>query len=435
MFKRIKISNVNALQFFQLVRYAVLLLIGILFSKSGLSQTEIGHYETFMLIAGAFTLFWVTGFLKVLLPMWTEKPEHERPRLVFNIFVLLLFFSLVASVLVLLINKPFSNILLNGNHVPMPVVLALYILINSPSLMTEYVYLINKKSGHIVVYAIIIFTIQLVAVGLPALLGYGLSQILLSLLGVSLIRFIWLLFVLKKYAAFSFDFALIKQFAIYGSPLVASTLLSSSARYIDGFIITSHFSPDDFAVFQYGARELPLSLLLCNSLSMSMLPALARKNIASPLAEFRSEIYRLILLLFPVSIVLMLTSHWFYPIVFNEQFEASASIFNVYLLLVISRVLFPQTILMGKKMNRHIVWASLFEVIINVSLSIVLARTVGLIGVAYATIVAYVFEKIYLMIVCKKKTGIVPQEYLPVNMFLTFSVLLLAAFILVEFIV
>jgi O-antigen/teichoic acid export membrane protein len=217
--------------------------------------------------------------------------------------------------------------------------------------------------------------------------------------------------------------------------LVLSTLLGSSASYIDGFIVTSKFSPDELAIFQYGARELPLAMLLANSLNMAMLPRLAQKDIKSPLAEFRSEIYRLHWILFPVSILLIFSSHWFFPVVFNPQFAASASIFNISLLLVISRVLFPQTLLNAKRMNSIQVWASFFEICINILMSVWLANLIGINGVAYGTFIAYLFEKLFLMVACKKKLNIGPARYLPLRIYFVSTALLAAAFIIVEFII
>lgn len=431
--KKINLSNVNAIQFFQLIRYGTLLLIGILLSKSGLGKTAIGHYETFLLIAGAFTFFWVNGFLKVLLPSASQKNGEQKAIFIFNAFILLLAFSFVAALLVFTLKQPVTSLLLNGNEVPLPVLLAIYIFLNSPTMLTEYIYLLHHKPKQIIVYALITFGLQLLAVGLPPFLGYGLKTMLSGLLVISMLRLFWLIFVLKKYALFKTDWPMLKEYLVLGSPLVLSTLLSSSARYIDGFIITAQFSPDDLAVFQYGARELPLSMLLANSLGMAMLPKLSQKNLASPLAEFRSEIDRLLWLLFPVSILLILTSHWFFPLVFNPQFSASASIFNIYLLLIISRLLFPQTLLMAQKMNRVIVKASLFEIIINVSLSIILARSIGIVGVAYATVIAYIFEKVYLVLVCKRSLNIALNKYLPIQRYLIMSTLLILAFIFVEF--
>jgi O-antigen/teichoic acid export membrane protein len=429
-----KISNVKALQLFQLVRYGALLLIGILLSKSELGKTNIGQYETFLLIAGAFTFFWVNGFIKVMMPMSSEKEDKDKPVLIFNIFVLLMGFSLIAAILVYFINQPFAALLLNGNEVPMPALLSLYILLNSPALLIEYIYLINNRSRNIITYGLIIFGLQVIIVGLPSLFGYGLETIITGLTGVAIIKFIWLLFVLHRYSKAKPKPQLLQEFIRYGSPLVLSTLLSSSASYIDGFIITSQFSPDDFAVFQYGARELPLALLLCNSLSMASLSHLAKDKIDSPLTEFRSEVYRLHWYLFPISIVLLLLSHWLFPIVFNPQFEQSATIFNIYLLLVISRLLFPQTLLTAKKINSVIVRASFFELLINVGLSLWFASTMGIKGVAYATFIAYVFEKVYLIFACKKRLNISPVKYIPLKIYFISSSLLAAVFIIVEFI-
>jgi O-antigen/teichoic acid export membrane protein len=433
--KKFSITNVNALQFFQLVRYGALIFIGILLSKSQLGQTNIGHYETFLLIASAFTFFWVNGFLKVMMPLSAEVGEEKKGVLVFNSFLVLFTFSLLTAIASYFLNQPFSEYLLNGNEVPMPLILSGYILLNSPALMIEYIYLINNRPKSIMIYGMVIFGLQVLAVGLPPFLGFGLNTILYGLFFTTIIKFTWLLVVMKRYSIAQFDFLMLKEFVVLGAPLVLSTLLGSSASYIDGFIVTSKFSPDDFAIFQYGARELPLALLLSNSLSMAMLPRFAQKNIESPLAEFRSEVYRLHWLLFPISILLLLTSHWFFPIVFNVQFEASAIIFNISLLLVTSRVLFPQTLLIAKRMNKVLVWASFFEICINVGFSLWLSTLWGIVGVAYGTLIAYIFEKIFLMVACKRILNISPAKYLPLKIYFISSALLILTFIIIEFII
>jgi O-antigen/teichoic acid export membrane protein len=433
--KKFSISNVNSLQFFQLVRYGALILIGILLSKSELGKTNIGHYETFLLIAGAFTFFWVNGFLKVLMPLSAEVGEGKKGLLIFNSFIVLSAFSILSAILVFFLNQPFSEYLLNGNEVPMPLVLGCYILFNSPALMIEYIYLINNRPKSIIIYGLIIFGLQVLAIGIPPYLGFGLNTILFALLFVTIVKFGWLIVVLQRSSKIGFNLPILKEFMVLGLPLVLSTLLGSSASYIDGFIVTAKFSPDEFAIFQYGARELPLALLLSNSLNMAMLPRFAQKNIDSPLAEFRSEVYRLHWYLFPISILLLLTSHWFFPLVFNPQFEGSAIIFNISLLLVISRVLYPQTLLIAKKMNKVQVWASFFEICVNVGFSLWLSTLIGIKGVAYGTLIAYIFEKIFLMIACKKLLNISPAKYLPLKIYIISTTLLVLTFVFIEFIV
>jgi O-antigen/teichoic acid export membrane protein len=430
-----KITEVNALQIIQLIRFSTLISSSILLAKGGLGNTGIGQFEIFFLIAGVFSFIGVTTILNKLIDFSTDKDSDQQKIIVFNSFTVLFIFSVFAAIIFYLSSNKISEFLLNGSKVPLPLLLGQYIIFNSSSLMIEYIYIINKRFKTIFKFGIIMFVLQMLALGIPLFLGFGLNTILHGLLLVSLIKFGWVFVVLNQYSKIKFDFQILRKFLVIGSPLILSSLLSISSLYIDGFIITSKFSPDDFAIFQYGARELPLALLLSNSLSMAMLPRFAQKNIESPLAEFRSEVYRLHWFLFPIAILLLLTSHWFFPLVFNPQFEASAIIFNISLLLVISRVLFPQTLLIAKRMNKVLVWASVIEISFNVGFSLWLSSIVGIKGVAYGTLIAFICEKIFLMIACKKVLNISPVKYLPLKIYLVFTTLLILTFVVIEFII
>lgn len=429
-----KISDVSGLQMFQLIRYAALLLVGVLLAKSGLSSDEIGQYETFLLVGGFFSFFWVNGLIKALLPLSADESINQKS-LLFNAFLLLLGSAVLSALVYLIFSKPVSVLLLNGGNIISKGLLAAYLILNSPGLLVEYVYLIRKQSVRIPIYGIIIFGIHLAAVGIPPLLGFPIIYSIYGLIAVSLIKFIWIGVILWKQKCFVIDRELLKKFGHLGIPLIASTLLSSSAQYIDGFIITSNYGPADLAIFRYGARELPLSMILANTLSVAMISRFNTNDFKSPLAELRSEIYRLGNLLFPLTIVLLCTSHLLFPIVFSAGFKQSATIFNIYLLLIISRLAIPQTILTGKGLNNILVWASTFEIIVNVTSSVVLALFFGIEGVAYGTIIACIFEKCYLGYRLKKELNIVPSQYIPMKQYLSYSAIVAVIFIIVEFII
>ena len=212
--------------------------------------------------------------------------------------------------------------------------------------------------------------------------------------------------------------------------------LSGSGQYIDGFIITSYFDDATFAVFRFGAREFPLVLLLANAFNASMLAGFADKSkLTGNLEAIRQNSQKLAAWLFPLSALLMALSHWLFPVIFNSGFKESAIIFNIYLLLIVSRLLFPQTILTGLGKNKPILWASLFEIILNVALSLWFVQMWGLYGVAYGTVCAYVFEKLILMAFVKKMVGLRVSDYLNVGRHVLYSVLLMAEFIVIEFLI
>lgn len=428
-----KISDISGLQLFQLIRYAALFLVGVLLAKSGLSSDEIGQYETFLLVGGLFSFFWVNGFIKALLPLSADE-NIDQDKLLFNAFLLLSGTALASAVLYLALSTPVANFLLNGGDVPSRWLLALYLVLSSPGLLVEYIYLIRKQSVQIPIYAVIIFSLHLLVVGLPPFFGFSIMYSLYGLVAVAAIKLLWLMYLLRKSFTRTPDFALMKQFAHLSMPLIVSTLLSTSATYIDGFIITSNFGPADLALFRYGARELPLSMILANTLSVAMIARFNTSNLESPLAELRSEVYRLGNMLFPLTIGLLLTSHLLFPLVFSSSFKQSATIFNIYLLIIVSRLVMPQTILNGKGLNQLLVKASAYEIAVNVLASIVLAHFFGIVGVAYGTIVACTFEKAFLAFHLKKKLNISIDQYVPTTQLLTYSGVIAVVFVVVEFI-
>jgi O-antigen/teichoic acid export membrane protein len=110
----------------------------------------------------------------------------------------------------------------------------------------------------------------------------------------------------------------------------------------------------------------------------------------------------------------------------------SSDIFMVYLLLVLSRLLFPQTILIGLKKTRIIMIASITELILNIALSVWLSQYYGLVGVALATIFIFFIEKLILILYNYIGLGIKPGKYIPVTTYLVYSIIIISVFVLID---
>jgi O-antigen/teichoic acid export membrane protein len=430
------LTRISALQIFQMIRFSALILIGVVFSKSGLGTSEIGQYETFLFLAGAVSFFWINGLIQGFLPIASGENRSVKKTQLFSVFYLLLILSALSAGFVLIFEQSISGILLNGAKVPFLKYLLVYLIISSPAGLVEYIYLIRNQGKEMVIYGIISFLLMFLLVVLPSIAGMTIEYSMAGLVASAVFRFIWLLVLLFRYSSPNPDFGFIRTHLKSATPLVFSMFLSGSAQYIDGFIISSYFDEATFAVFRFGAREFPLVLLLANAFSASMLPGFAdRSKLKFNLEQIRINSEKLGRWLFPLSGVLMLVSHWVFPVVFNASFAESATIFNIYLLLIVSRLLFPQTILIGLQQTKAILWASFFEIVVNVALSLWFVRLWGLPGVAYGTVGAYIFEKLVLMIFVRKICRIKVAEYLNLNQHLLYSLLLTAVFVAVEFLI
>ena len=425
------LNTVSAFQFYQLARYTTLVLIGIVFTKTALTQQEIGEYETFIFISGALSFFWLNGLMKALLPL-SATNENSKPAL-FSAFVLISFFSFLAAAILLLLHPVFSEYLLNGKSIPELKWLLVYLFFGIPAHIVEYFYLVKKKNTSLVIYAVVSFSIQLLLVVIPALLNQSVAVILKGFVVSAILRYLWLWGIFIYFREIHFSGSFVKSHLKLGGPLVVATFLSGSAQFVDGFIVTSRFDENTFAVFRYGARELPLAMLLANALSSAMLSEFAHsEKLQKNLEALKKSVSRLMHFLFPVTAVLLLASHPVFPVLFNPRFEESATIFNIYLLLVISRLLMPQTILNGLKYTSEIMRASFFELVLNVSLSLLFVQYWGIAGIAFATFIAYLFEKIYLIISVKRKLNLNLADYHPVRYFVIYSLSILVIFIFAE---
>ena len=429
-----KLNSISAFQFYQLVRYATLILTGIIFTKTTITQTEIGEYETFVFIAGAVSFFWLNGLQKALLPL-TSTNKNTKSH-IFSSFVVLQVFSIVAAVFLFFLQPLFSNFLLNGKNIPEIWLLLLFIIFGVPANLIEYFYIIKKQNNAIVIYSIVSFSVQLLLVALPVIFGHGISMALKGLVLSSVLRYLWLLIILISNHEINYSHTFVKEHLKLGGPLILATFLSGSAQFVDGFIVTSYFDEGTFAIFRYGARELPLAMLLANALSTAMLPDFANENqLKLNLEKLKQSVTRLSHFLFPLTAAMLLITHPVFPVIFNPKFAESATIFNIYLLIIISRLLLPQTLLNGLQISKPIIIAALLELIMNVSLSLILVKYFGITGIAFATFIAYLFEKIYLTVQVKRKLQVRLHEYIPVKIYAFYSFAILAIFAFVEFII
>jgi O-antigen/teichoic acid export membrane protein len=312
--------------------------------------------------------------------------------------------------------------------------LLLYLLLSSPVCLVEYIYLLRGKSYRILQYGIYTFTAQLAVVILPVMAGKDIIWAIYGMLFIAGIRWIWLLTLLVRYAKWEISPEFMREHMKLGLPLIVTSLISGSAQYIDGIIVSSHFDdPRMFAIFRYGAKEFPLVLLMANGLSNAMLPMFGTRGaMKDSLEDIKRRSRNLMHYLFPASIFFLITARWFYPRLFTPDFIRSADIFMIYIMLVIPRLVFPQTIIIGRKRTRITLFAAILEISLNIPLSLWLVQYYGAVGVALATFIVYFIEKIYLAGYLWTKMKIKPNEYIPLVTYAIYTVILTIVFILVD---
>ncbi len=428
-------APITSLQFIQLFRFGILFLISIAFAKSCMSVEQIGNYEKFIYFAGALSFFWTNGLLQSLLGKYNSlSSSNDKKKYLFNAILVSVGFSILILFVLLLFQKPFSLFFINNSQIPNKTLFLLYLTISPVTFFIEYIYLLNKKYRKIYIYGIISYTLQFILVSFPAFFNLGLSYSLGGLVIITLIRLVWLTGLIFRYANPHFSWSFIKDNIQSSFPLILGAFIAGSIPYIDGVLVSLHFDDSIFAIYRYGAREFPVSLLLASAFSNAMIPVLSSsKNMTWSLRSLKMKSLQLMHLLFPLSILLMVISYFLFKILFNPHFLASVPIFNVMLLLIIPRMVFPQTILLSQRKNNFILMASTIEVVAKILFSIVLLYFFGLIGIALGTVIAFILEKIILIYFVKREVKIKPSQYIPFSWFLFYSCITVITYLIIQF--
>jgi O-antigen/teichoic acid export membrane protein len=434
-------DNISGLQIFQLLRFTSFLVISMLFAKSHLTREQVGTWELFLFIASFLSFFWVTGVIQSLLPLYHRNKTYRklgdnstaRSPEIFNAFILLAIMAVLMFIACFLLS---SVIAIPGlsDQPRLVFLLLIYILLSSPVCLIEYIYLLNNRPHRIFQYGIYTFALQLVLVLVPLYLQKDLVWSVYGLLVVTGVRWIWLIGLLRKYAEFTISSKFIKEHLYLGTPLILTSLISGSGQYIDGVIVTAAYSdPATFAVFRFGAKEFPLVVMMAQGLSNALLPEFStRQQMAVSLQRIKDKSRKLMHTLFPAALFMMLIARWLFPIMFTIDYKRSADIFLIYLLLAIPRLVFPQTIIIGRKRTRITMIAAIAEQVVNIPLSLFLLKYYGIVGVALATFIVYTVGQGSLIAYLYFKMKIKPSQYIPMVPLLIYSSLLIILFVLID---
>jgi O-antigen/teichoic acid export membrane protein len=425
-------NNISSLQIFNVFRFVSTLLIGILLTKLGLPTAEISIYELLIFLSTLVSFFWVMGGQNAFLQYFPKLDVATQKKALFNSFLLFVGLSLVAATTLWGLRNFFFEYFNKGEELSYLHLICWYIVFDTPAFLIHIYYLVLEKFKRLLVWGAFTFGGQLLAVITPIFLGYSLEMTFQVLLILSLLRFLWAMQILVKNAIFKIDFSFLKKYGLLIFPLLLQVLIGNSAQYIDGLIVQANATSDEaFAIFRWGARELPISLLFVGAVMTAMIPQVAKNQVAG-LVLMKQKTDELSRWLFPLSMVLMLLSPLLFPIAYNADAVESARIFNVYLLILSSRILLPQVIIMSHEKNYFLVFSAIVEIVINVVLSLILVKYYGLVGIAFASVIAYLVDKILLVGYSHFVLNTPVTKYVSIGKYFFYNGLLLASYLVAE---
>jgi O-antigen/teichoic acid export membrane protein len=405
---------VRQVQLFMLCRQLGVVLSSIVVAWY-LPVETVGTLEMLMFAGYLMTFFWSEALLRGYL---ANQELKEDPKAVTSFFMLF-FLGSLASMLILFLGQTFLIPLFTSRtHLDGLELFMLYQVLVTPLWIAPFTGLLKGQN----------ITLASVYVGIgPAFAtwtGYtslpGLSGILLGLFCYALVGFIWTITNTRSVRSVQ-PIRVFRMIWPATWPLILYALSSGLARSFDAWLVARTFSDEIFAIFRYGVREFPLVVAFAGALSTIMIPKLA-DNLSLP--ELRRRSTRIMHSSYPLIGLLILASPSLFAFLFGEAYRPGAFIFNIYLLLALTQLIFPQSILTARGDTRILWYVSLLELGVNIILSLILLQVMGLPGIAFGTLIAFTFEKIVLLVIVNKRYHIRSAEIMNVRVWMMYALFL-----------
>jgi O-antigen/teichoic acid export membrane protein len=430
-----KDDGARILQLGGILRFALIFVQGVVLVKAGVPMLVIGQVELVFFFANFLMFYFQNGGRNALLSWVPELESKTGINLrLGTVFVVMQIFGLIGALLLLSIagipaldNYSFLS---EGNNA---VFLAVYIFFTVPVVPLIYNYLLTNRRRKILWFIGISHSLQIIAVLVPILMGMGVSAMMLTLAVFAALRWLFALFDGRWFADGYPTRALVATFFVFVFPLVLHAFNSGLMDYVDGWIVSLYFGEEQFALYRFGAKEFPVNALLIGGLLTGLIP-LFKKAGSVDHDTLKAEIKRLIRVLLPVNCFLILTSPLLYTLVYSSEFTVSARIFNIYALTLLSRVVVNQIYLYVLQRNWVLAVSTMGEVILNIILSILLMRSLGLLGIPLATVIAYAAHKLFIVYYVEIKLKTHVRQYIPLRQY-GFALLAMGAcFVIAEMI-
>ena len=421
-------ANVNttfALQVFNILRFVSTFFAGVVLVKVGWTEVSIESYEYLLITFGMLTFFWISGTQNGLLSLLPKTDKKAQAVFLKKSLSVVFAFGVFVSVLILFVG-PFVSTSLQSDWLFW---LCVYSLLNIPSLFLHIKYLLESNAQKILLFGMLNFFAQFIFIAIPAWMGEGLCGVLIAMTILAGLRFLF--FVYDAGLDFKFDLRYrewLKKWGLLSLPLSLHILIGVSPEYVDAFLVEYFIEEEgSYAIYKYGARELPLVISLITALATAVLPVISEDE-SKGLSLLKAKTKRLSHLLFPAAIILMFFSPFLFEFFYNSSFRDSAIVFNVYLLILLTRMFLPQVLITARQNNYILLWCGIAEFAVNVGVSIMLVSSYGLFGIAIGTVAGNFIQKVLMSIYVKRNYGLPISAYVPLKTIAIYSLGLLVSF-------
>ena len=287
--------------------------------------------------------------------------------------------------------------------------------------MAESIFVVLKRKKWLINYSFAYNVFESLLIILPFVYGLPIPQVMLIMaIGPALRTLIILSVVMKESDRLPTLSEIRLEFPLsfrYGLGIMALSFVGMASLVVDKWVVGIFIDSDAlYATYEIGAKKIPFITAFASAVGAGIVAEYASrfkiKDYTKALSEIRQASGRLFVTIIPVVVILLIFAEEILLILFGG-YQESAPIFRIYLFTILTQLVFPQSVVLGVGKSKIVALYSLFELIFNLGLSLILIQYIGILGPAIATLAAHILFVALLFGYCHYKLGISPSQFKP----------------------
>jgi O-antigen/teichoic acid export membrane protein len=302
-----------------------------------LTQHDVGVYRQVFLVAANAVLILPFGVSMSAYYFLNREPERHSVT-IFNILIFNFAMGLAAFAVLAAFPTALGSLFQNDELAALSPLIGLLILFWNFSAFLETAALANQEARLAAFF--IVFT-QVTKLGLMAaslLLFATVEAFLYAAIGHAVLQSVVLVaYLANRFPGFwrSFEWPFFRRQLFYALPYGFSLFLYVIQTDVHNYFVSHSFSPADFAIYSQGCFQIPLIVMLYESVASVLFPKVSELQAADKRREMLEMTVRatqkLAFIYFPLFAYLMIVGYEFITTLFTAQYAASVSVFRINL--------------------------------------------------------------------------------------------------------
>ena len=277
-------------------------------------------------------------------------------------------------------------------------IFSVYTVLASPSLLFESVFVTERKVGLLLVGNVVLAILFAGSILMAALIFHSLTIVFVCVAAVGGMKSLYLiLYILRarKFAGARLS-PVMKAQLLYALPIFVSTIAGTISKQVDRYLVSLLLTPEKFAVYAIGSKEVPMIAVITGSASAILFPVFSELGTNEGRGRFleiwRNSISKTGFFLLPLMVFLLYAAGDFMGFFFGSKYIVSAGIFRIFLLLLPLRLAFYSQALFALGRQKLYMYTSVVEMFVSGAASYFFLRLYGLEGAAVGKVLVTYIE-------------------------------------------